>query len=398
VRALAERGLTGGKDRSNQDFHGQLLDRRLFDAKYHLLERLKAHMWQLYETGIISGKTSSCMRKAVLDELDELDMGRHVTTNGVLPFGSLYNRFGKMPRMVRLVVHLEEQMLLRCGERALAFPLRHLSNSIQKHTFSKFEREYDMCIGYLLAHERVLEEHDTGTRFSSDHGVDQRLLSSISASIGDVTRRLALMRLTHPGACAAAATLKAARMVLNKGEELIRSMAQGGCLDEEEAERLTNLIRSQEISLRSQPPVTALPAGERSRLYHHAHAHSEETIRHEQARIRHSDEHRSLRRQSALDSKGRAPDTGCAGHARRPSFGSISSRPGGRVPLPLEVIADAAARVAEGAASAKRRASTALRSAGANGGAGGGGGGRTYAAAKAGTSPREARRRAEEIV
>jgi hypothetical protein len=36
-------------------------------------------------------------------------------------------------------------------------------------------------------------------------------------------------------------------MVLNKGEELVRTMEQGGSLDEEEAERLIQLIRSQEV-------------------------------------------------------------------------------------------------------------------------------------------------------
>jgi hypothetical protein len=34
-----------------------------------------------------------------------------------------------------------------------------------------------VCIGYLLAHERVLEEH-LGTRFSIDHGIDQRRASA----------------------------------------------------------------------------------------------------------------------------------------------------------------------------------------------------------------------------
>ena len=41
----------------------------------------------------------------------------------------------------------------------------------------QFEREYDLSIGYLLAHEHILEEHDLGTRFSLDHAVDLRCVS-----------------------------------------------------------------------------------------------------------------------------------------------------------------------------------------------------------------------------
>mmetsp|Transcript_15769 Transcript_15769/g.44280 ORF Transcript_15769/g.44280 Transcript_15769/m.44280 type:complete len:101 (+) Transcript_15769:2392-2694(+) len=72
----------------------QLYEKRVLDAKYHLLERLKANVWCLYETGIISGITSSKLKKAVLDELDELDMNRH-TGDGVLAFDPLHRRLAK---------------------------------------------------------------------------------------------------------------------------------------------------------------------------------------------------------------------------------------------------------------------------------------------------------------
>ena len=53
--------------------------KRLHDAKFRLLERLRAQVHKMYEEGLILPATSTVLNDLVMDELDELDQAPTLT-------------------------------------------------------------------------------------------------------------------------------------------------------------------------------------------------------------------------------------------------------------------------------------------------------------------------------
>eukprot|EP00966_Prymnesium_polylepis_P253502 5859495-Prymnesium_polylepis.1 len=62
--------------------------RRRSQAKFRLLERMKAHFWHMFESGMVGPTASMGLTKLVQGELDRLLLERH-DSDSVAPFSQL---------------------------------------------------------------------------------------------------------------------------------------------------------------------------------------------------------------------------------------------------------------------------------------------------------------------
>ena len=71
-----------------QDFQARLAQKRLHEAKYRVLEQLKANVWSMFESGQMRPFTAQRLKALVMDQIDELEAGKVVEANP-LPFAPL---------------------------------------------------------------------------------------------------------------------------------------------------------------------------------------------------------------------------------------------------------------------------------------------------------------------
>ena len=241
------------------DFKARLRVKRMNEAKYRLLEQIKACVWEMYESGQLRPFTAQRLKDLVMDQIDQLEAGRSSEVNP-LPFAPLKSLLQTRPGVAKLASTVEV-----CAKRSvLLSPLAAYGNTM---TFHEFERGYDATVGYLLAHEEVLASYDHGHHFSLDRSLDQQFKSAVKDNIKDAAKALAVLKLNWPKMCTALNTLKAARLVLNSGQDLVSELGHHGVLHETETERLLDLISASKSKLNLLSPVLALPVEERTAFF-----------------------------------------------------------------------------------------------------------------------------------
>ena len=242
-----------------QDFQARLAQKRLHEAKYRVLEQLKANVWSMFESGQMRPFTAQRLKALVMDQIDELEAGKVVEANP-LPFAPLKQALRHRPTVAGCASIFEA-----CSRKsALLRPLMDQANGL---LFHEFERGYDAVVGYLLAHEEILASHDHGHTFSLDKALDRRFKNEVKRNIEEALKELALLRLRWPKLCTALNTFKAARLVLNGGHNLVNELGHHGVLHETEAGRLLDFIAESKARLNSLSPVLALAEGERSNFF-----------------------------------------------------------------------------------------------------------------------------------
>ena len=232
------------------DFKARLHEKRMHEAKYRLLEQLKASFWSMYESGQIRPYTAQRLKQMVMDQIDALEVNKEVDLNP-LPFAPLRN-----------LLH-RRASVLQCSNLLGRFGFAHGNTLL----FREFERGYDATVGYLLAHEEVLASHDHGHTFSLDRSLDLQFKKAVKVNINDAIKNLALLRLDWPKLCTALNTFKAARLVLNGGQSLVSELGHHGVLHETETERLLDAIAEAKSKLNLLSPLQALPPEERANFF-----------------------------------------------------------------------------------------------------------------------------------
>ena len=149
----------------------------------------------------------------------------------LLPFAPLERHLALRGCSTRLALVLEAASNASlCLERVL--PLHAMSSML---LLGDFTRGYDIATGYLLLNEAILEEYSHGTRFAQNDDTDRRFKAVITGHVDSVTEALAKLKLAYPQLSTCINTIKAARMVLNAGRELVVKIQHHGGLADTEA-------------------------------------------------------------------------------------------------------------------------------------------------------------------
>ena len=177
--------------------------------------------------------------RAPRSDLEEADL---------LPFAPLERHLALRGCNTRLALVLEAASNASlCLERLL--PLHAMSSLL---LLGDFTRGYDIAAGYLLLNEAILEEYSHGTRFAQNDETDRRFKALITSHVDSVTEALAKLKLAYPQLSTCINTIKAARMVLNAGRELVVKIQHHGGLAD------TEVRRTLDCSIDLVPPVSTV--------------------------------------------------------------------------------------------------------------------------------------------
>ena len=111
--------------------------------------------------------------------------------------------------------------------------------------YNEFAFGHGATLGYILAHEEVMREHEHGMRFSLDPKLNRELADLVKSNIMDAALTLAGLNLRWSKMVKCVTTFKAARMVLNDGMAKVEELHHHGALGETEKEKLMVLMKEQ---------------------------------------------------------------------------------------------------------------------------------------------------------
>jgi len=256
VKLLSLSSLLGA-DGFVQHFQQRLYSKRVREAKFRILETLKATMWSMYERGQIQSSTITRLNSLILESIDDVTTGRQTPEENPLPFTPLSRDIDFHPTVIRFA-----GLLQSFAHHSVV--LRPLEGFVNTLLFHDFARGYYGTVGYMLGMQEVLAAHDHGHyKFSLDPAIDNTFKQMVKQNICDATKALAKLRISWPKMCTALGTFKAARLVLNAGKEVIEHLRHHGSLHENETERLLDLIAIASVRLKRLNPIYSLPDTER---------------------------------------------------------------------------------------------------------------------------------------
>ena len=241
-----------------EQFRVRLRAKRVREAKYRMLETLKATIWNLYEKGQTSPRAANLLKSLILDSMDCAVADRKQDSANPLPFELLRREVAFRPFVLKLAYY---------GETIAhkSFVLRPLASWANGRLFQEYGRGYDLTTAYLIGFQGVLESHEHGHYyFSLDQQIDAEFKKIVMQNIKEATEVLAKLQVQWPKMCIALSTFRAARELLNDGGELIEHLKHYGGLAENEIARYEDMISSAANRLKRLNPVEALPVEERA--------------------------------------------------------------------------------------------------------------------------------------
>ena len=206
-----------------------------------LLERLKAHLWGLFEIGVIGGASFDQIKDILHDQCDTLELNQKLTPTTLFSLECLEPilRDRALPYQVSGWLSLIANGLERCsGSVALRF-----SSMASRVLLSEIHRTYDINLGYLLLLEEIMEECHHGVKFSEDADINTELIEAMLGNLNDAKERLSGVRSQFPQLTTCINTLKASRRVLNAGIRFLDTVKHHGGLAETEADRMSALLK-----------------------------------------------------------------------------------------------------------------------------------------------------------
>ena len=206
-----------------------------------LLERFKAHLWELFEIGVIGCASFDQMSNILHDQCDTLELNQKLTPKTLFSLESLAPilRDRALPYQISGWLSLFANCLERCSSTlALRF-----SSIASRVLLSEIHRTYDINLGYLLLLEEIMEECHHGVKFSEDAEINTELIEAMLCNLNDAKEKLASVRSQFPQLTTCINTLKASRRVLNAGIRFVDTVKHHGGLAETEADRLSALLK-----------------------------------------------------------------------------------------------------------------------------------------------------------
>ena len=265
-------------DMSNEfsvDFQARLRERRAHEAKYRILEQLKANLWGMFDSGQLCPHAAQRLTALVEEQVDQIERRRKagaaikwlLDDDGKLPVestrmtdtdgrrtlndygASVLNPFPFAP-LDDLPTDVDVQLRMARFFDSLSsrsWLLRPLASASSRSFI--FERRYDATVGYLLAHEEILNSRNRGHKFCLDVELDARFKQIVQANMAAAQSNLNKLKASWPKLCTALNTFKGARLALNKGKHLVEELSKYGALHETETERLLDHIADAKAQL-----------------------------------------------------------------------------------------------------------------------------------------------------
>ena len=208
-----------------------------------VVERLKAQSWQLFSAGMITPPTYNKIRSHLDNQADVVDSNIVFLTPADIASHASFK------------IANRRSVLIRCTSRALStlakgfdtclcsLPARVIWRLSARIQMLELSRVYDVELGYYLLIEALLEEFDHGTAFSIDPENNTLLADAMRQHLADAMEAISDFRKANAHLTQCMNTLKAARLVLNKGIKQVDDLLHHGTLAETEAERLSHQLK-----------------------------------------------------------------------------------------------------------------------------------------------------------
>lgn len=196
---------------------------------------------QAFTRGLIGKAAIVVLLNAVDNELTLLKLGRH-TARELMPFRQIAR--ASTPSNSSLAVRLAKA-LETLSEHLPGALGRRVEGWAHKLSFHAFQDHYDVAIGYLIAHEELVEEEmKSPSSFALNAIINQRAFEMVQENVKQANKHI--NKLKREGnwrtMCIVLDTVRAAHTLLNAFDHSVSELGGKGNLAEGECDRLLDLI------------------------------------------------------------------------------------------------------------------------------------------------------------